>query len=116
MPAPDRELRRMIVRLAALAPDDCSAVLADLDADQRNTVERLLGEFAGAPAAPTAPFDLARFSPWIVRRLLTDRFDGDMTVHARETLRDCAHGLFPANEALPANRRRRSWLARGAAR
>jgi len=116
MPAPDRELRRLIVRLAGLGPKDLSAVLADLDPEQRKSVEHLLGELAGKPAPPSAPFDLARFSPWMVRRLLTDRFEGDMTVHAREILRECAQALFPMNEANPPNRRRRPWPAWGMGR
>ena len=113
MPVPERELRRMIVRIAALAPDDRDAVLADLDADQRKTVERLLDEFAGKPAAVPAPFDLARFSPWMVRRLLIDRCEGEMTAHAREVLRSCAQQAFPTTQDRRRSVRSRTWLAWG---
>ncbi|MBV9694992.1 MAG: hypothetical protein JO261_14940 [Alphaproteobacteria bacterium] len=99
----------MVLRLASLSADDLNAVLADLEADQRKAVERLLDELSGKPPAPSAPFDLARFSPWLVRRLLTDRFEGEMTLHAREILRGCAQDLFPMMESGPSKRRPNAW-------
>jgi hypothetical protein len=99
--APDRDLRRVIVDLAALEPEDLSVVLGDLDAAERRSVEQLLEELSGDRAAPpvneTAPCDLARFSPWVVRRLLSDRFEGEMTVEARAGLAECAAALYPVS-------------------
>jgi hypothetical protein len=98
---PDRELRKMFADLASLHADDLDAVLDGLDAAERGTAERLLAELSGVkaeapPPAAAATCDLARFSPWMVRRLLIDRFDGEMTPHAREILGDCARVLYPA--------------------
>jgi hypothetical protein len=100
-PVPDRELRKMIVDLASLHGDDLDAVLDGLDASGRRTVERLLQDLSGAkieapPPGAAAACDLARFSPWMVRRLLADRADGEMTAHARTALNDCARVLYPA--------------------
>lgn len=106
--APDRELRGMIVDLASLDAGDLDAVLGELDASERGSVERLLEEFSGKSTAPVlsgdeARCDLARFSPWMVKRLLSDRFEGDMTTDARALLCERAAALYPAVVREPAS-------------
>jgi hypothetical protein len=91
----------MIVDLASLDADDLDAVLGDLNADERASVERLLDEFYGKGVAAVssgdeARCDLARFSPWLVKRLLSDRFEGEMTEDARALLCESAAELYPA--------------------
>ncbi|WP_157215381.1 hypothetical protein [Flavisphingomonas formosensis] len=89
--ASDRSLRRLVIRLARLRADDRTAVLDELEPDQRATVERLLGGYlglaAGTPSVPHSPVSL-----WLVGRF---REEGRMTDEARETLRHCAAELFP---------------------
>jgi hypothetical protein len=94
-PGRDRELRRMVVDLAALQPDDREAVLSDLALDHRGTIERLLRELLGfgfeeqaLPAAPAPEYDRSSLSPWLIQRLDAD--SADVTGHARKTLHDCA--------------------------
>lgn len=92
----DRELRRMIVDLAALHSDDLEAVLSDLPPNHRSTIERLLREFLGfgfdfgeqALPTPAPEYDRSRLSPWLIQRLDAD--SADVTAHARKTLGDCA--------------------------
>jgi hypothetical protein len=102
--APDRGLRRMIADLASLDAGDLDAVLGDLDASERLAIERLLDEFSGKSVSVSEPVltgseaacDLARFSPWMVKRLLADRFEGEMTQDARKLLGESAASLYPA--------------------
>ncbi|HWA90276.1 MAG TPA: hypothetical protein VG889_09595 [Rhizomicrobium sp.] len=98
----ERDLRRMVVDLAALVPEDREAVLGELDAPQRRTVERLLAEFSGGGfaeevAAEAVPgCDSAKLSPWLADRM-SER--STMTAHAREALRKSAMALFPKTDA-----------------
>jgi hypothetical protein len=95
----------MIADLATLPPDDAAAVLAELDAEQRRTVERLLQEVSGIGLArppAIAGCDTSRLSSWIAQRLQPELLDCVMTAHARETLRSCATSLYPAVTAVRA--------------
>ena len=79
MPAlqPDRRLRKVVTELAALGELDIEAILADLEASHRATVQALLDDFQPAqehaPEAPThqaqATLSLAGLSPWLAIRL-----------------------------------------------
>src|SRR5690348_7900600 len=96
--APDQDLRRMVVDLAALQPDDIAAVLAELSENQRGTVEHLLRDFSGfgfggpTPPSETQKYDVTRLSPWLIQKL--ENSEG-MADQARAVLRDCALELFP---------------------
>ncbi|MEJ0027189.1 MAG: hypothetical protein WDN01_14265 [Rhizomicrobium sp.] len=108
-PAPDRGLRRIVAELSGLHGDDVAAILAELGAAERQTVETLLRDFEGvlAGAAVPAPeaettFDASRFSAWLTERLSRA---GDMTPHARRTLVACAARVAPASFGHKAPRR-----------
>lgn len=114
---PDRELRRMVVELAALRADDVKAVLDRLDVPQRRKVEALLREFSefgfGGSAAVLSPradaIDEARLSSWLLGRT-DDGGNARMTPLACSTLRDAALRLYPAPQAADANTRSGSSL------
>jgi hypothetical protein len=116
---PDRELRRMVVDLASLRPDDVEAVLDKLDPSQRKKVEVLLREFSafgfGGSAAPHSAradaIDGARVSSWLLGRTDPDCAEARMTPLARSTLREAALRLYPAPQE-DANRTGPSLLGR----
>jgi hypothetical protein len=94
---PDRQLRRMVVDLAALHGDDVAAVLEQLDPEQRRKVETLLKEFSafgfGDAAASSPSIDTARVSSWLIERTVAS---ASMTASARAALLRCATQLYPA--------------------
>lgn len=95
----DRDLRQLVVRLAALLPEDREAVLGGLDPRQRPVVERLLREFMGEaepepPPVPVPGCDTLKLSPWLAERM-SDQSCAKMTPHAREALRAGAIALYP---------------------
>lgn len=105
----DRELRRLVANLAFLEPHDVAAVMADLDATQRQNVERLLREFPGFAVPPAVEgCDTTRLSPWLAQKLQPESPDCAMTNAARDALRDCAIALFP----VPAVQRKPGIFAR----
>ncbi len=98
--APERDLRRIVAELAGLHGDDLAAILAELGADERRTVETLLHEYkVGTSAVDAAPpvqdpmFDATRLSPWLAARM---RDTHGVTPHARRTLQACAARICPA--------------------
>lgn len=100
----ERELRRMVVDLAALLPEDREAVLSELDASQRRVLEDMLREFggealAGEAVAPdaVAGCDASKFSPWLVERM-AETSSAATTAEARKALHDCAVALYPRSE------------------
>jgi hypothetical protein len=105
----DRELRRIVANLAFLEPHDVAAVMGDLDAKQRQTVERLLREFPGFALPPAVEgCDTTRLSSWLAQRLQPELSDCAMTNGAHDALRGCAMELFPA----PIVQRRPGFFAR----
>jgi hypothetical protein len=119
-PGRDRELRRIIVDLAALHSDDREAVLSDLAPEHRRTIERLLREFLGfgfeeqtVPAAPAPEYDRSSLSPWLIQRLDAD--SADVTAHARKTLHDCAKRVCTTPPERPALSRAKAAPARSMA-
>lgn len=113
-PAPDHALRRIVADLAVLHADDVAAVLGELDAAQRQTVEGLLRDYAAYfdPAQTQKPedrigYDASQLSPWLVQRLQTEgQPDFEMTAQARQALHDCAVRLYPAPATRPKSRGR----------
>jgi hypothetical protein len=100
----ERELRRMVVDLAALLPEDREAVLGELDAPQRRVLEDMLRAFNGealaaeavAPDA-VAGCDASKFSPWLVERM-AETSAAATTSDVRKALHDCAVALYPRTE------------------
>ena len=97
----ERDLRRMVVDLAALLPEDREAVLSELDISQRRALEGMLREFSGeglaaetAAADAVAGCDASRFSPWLVERM-AEESGASTTAASRQALHDCAVALYP---------------------
>ena len=112
--SPERELRRVLVRLAALHPEDTAAILERLQEADRRLVENLLSRRLNFQAliAPLAelPFDATRFSPWLLARMHSH--EGTMTAKAREKLIACAERLYPAVKAPPPSPAGSAWFDR----
>lgn len=104
---PDRELRRMVVDLAALRGEDIAAVLEKLSPQQRRKVEGLLKEFSEFGFASTGALlsersvviDVTRVSSWLVERTDPERSGANMTPSTRAALLQCATDLYPAPQA-----------------
>lgn len=102
---PEPALRRLVSRLAALHADDLAAILSELDARQRGTVEKLLEEHASVfgdlkLVAATEPdaLDAAHLSPWLAQRV---RGDGVTLAEAtRKALRELAQASRKGSERL----------------
>lgn len=114
-PAPDHALRRMVADMAALHADDMAAILNELHAGGRQTVEGLLHDYASYADIGEAPvpgdriaYDASKLSPWLIQRLqAADEPGYDMTAQVRHALRDCVTRLYPASSAaIPGARRR----------
>ncbi|MEI9930263.1 MAG: hypothetical protein WDM89_06860 [Rhizomicrobium sp.] len=106
---PDRNLRRVVLRLAVLPSEDIEGILSEFDADARARVKALLSEFAApikstATPASVSSCDASRLSPWIVDRLLPDS-NVEIAEAVCAELHRCAATLFPA--AAPVARRPR---------
>lgn len=102
----ERELRRMVVDLAALLPEDREAVLGELDVAQRRMLEDMLREFNGESLAAetvsadaVAGCDASKFSPWLVERMSGESASAT-AAEARKALHDCAVALYPRTEVL----------------
>jgi hypothetical protein len=99
----DRSLRRLVADMAALHADDVAAILGQLGAAERETVERLLKEyasFAKFPAAPTPAepiaYDTSALSPWLRQRLeMSGNPRPAVAARLQQALRDHAARLFP---------------------
>jgi len=97
---PERQLRRLVADLARVHVDDLEAVLGELDATERGTVETLLREYAGLvePANDgneTPGCDRVAVSAWLVERF-EERADIAMTAAGRSALQQTAVRLYPA--------------------
>lgn len=92
--ASDRAIRRLVVRLAGLQPDDLTAVLNELEPAQRATVEMLLSDYLTKQGVPRADPYVSHLSPWLTERIAGTQ--GSMTDHARTALQACAARLFPS--------------------
>ena len=95
-PKPDRALRRLVARIAALAPQDIAAILDALDQRQRLAVEQLLRAYVEDGQRETGPA-VETLAPWLAERIRSD--GGPMTSTARKALEDCARRIFPAPAA-----------------
>jgi len=98
----DQALRRAIVDLASLEPDEAMSILDMLEPEQRKSVESLLKEYSGsAPQADASPasYNSAGLSPWLARRLESSE---GINPEALATLRECAARLLPASHTVEA--------------
>lgn len=85
---PERALRREVMRLAGLDPDDLMAVLDELEPRHRSRAEALLRDLlVPATAGPDSGF-----APWVDERLAGG---GAMTEEARRLLARCAARIAP---------------------
>ena len=91
--ASDRAIRRLVVRLSGLEPDDLTAVLNELEPAQRATVEMLLSDYLSKQGVARADPYVSHLSPWLTERITGGH--GGMTDHARTALQTCAARLFP---------------------
>lgn len=117
-PASDRNLRRVVAKLAAADPEDVDLVLEALDDDQRREVRQLLDAYGAGPLAltstasapqaiapsPEAAPDLshlAGLSPWLAERMTGkgSAWDGRMTAAARAALTDATRAMPPVEPA-----------------
>ena len=115
MHRPDRNLRRLIVRLSALPPEEVTAILGELATSEREKIAALLHDYqvqpggtrSGEPVAQCT-FDMTRVSPWLIERLETpDRHH--MSERAVVALKSCVMRLYPiplTPRPLPRERRR----------
>lgn len=100
LPNPERRLRKLIVELAELSPDDGMAILAELSQAERERVEMLLQEYAGTGTPPAREMaaveglDLSNISPWLRERLENPAAAG-VTPHVAKTLRATIEQLQP---------------------
>ncbi len=118
---PDKSLRRLVADLAMLHADDIAAILSDLSAAERRSVEDLLREHADLFVPPPVPvaapaeekLDTKRLSPWLAERLAAPDL---LTAETRAALRDLVVELNAMPPApLPARPRRRfGWRKREA--
>lgn len=113
----DRELRRSLLKLRSLPPDDFEAVLDSFDESQRKRVLTLLAELDGAVDEPSAAKTLAGYdqvllpedlSPWLAARIHGKKDSADdaadsvsITEHAQAALRRCAAALVPQPPKTP---------------
>lgn len=74
--ASDRGLRKLVVDLAEMAPDDVETILDDLDPAARSRVKALVDAYVGSAERPTPtsapqtqPARIKGFSPWMEDRL-----------------------------------------------
>jgi len=96
----DQKLRRLVIRLAGLLPDERDALLDELTPTQRVRLEALLAEqpLSGFPSASASI--IAHVSPWLAER---SRPGAEATTSAGQAaLARCARSLFGSEDASPA--------------
>ena len=118
LPSSERSLRRLVAQLAAAAPDDIEAVLAELDDDQRARIHELLKSYEGQGASPASPrpstttLSTEGLSGWLALRVrdLGSASHGGLTAAAAQALREVA-GAASFKRDAPSSAPR-SWLSR----
>ncbi len=113
VPGSERTLRRLVAKLAELQAEDADAILAELESDQRRTVERLLADYQTPPTRPdttatvAAGIEIDDLSPWLAARLggpAASAGASGMTLKTLTTLREAATAMLKSGEARPAPR------------
>jgi hypothetical protein len=105
LPAPDRQLRRLVADLAAASQEDVDSVLSNLSDDHRSAVEQLLGSYrsATAPKAKPIRWESLGLSDWLVSRLARASHNGgdEKATRAIWSRYDLAFAMTPrSQEAL----------------
>ena len=105
LPAPDRQLRRLVADLAAASREDIDSVLSNLSDEHRGAVEQLLGSYksAAAPKAKPIRWESLGISDWLVSRLAWASHSGEENGASRAiwSRYDLAFSMTPrSQEAL----------------
>lgn len=126
----DRNLRRLVAKLADARPEDVQDILASLDVRSRRIVQELLETYTGRtslanPEAAEPPPSFDGLSPWLTQRIRNENatstlFDtgaanggrADMTVGAAAALRACAQNLTISATIRRPLPRQETWLDR----